>query len=287
MNDINALIENYYSWLKDKTIWKAVNNWTEITAPYLDRNNDYIQIYLKKTNEGFLLTDDGNTIASLEEEGCKLDSPKRQELLLATLRGYGVTEDHGEIQITANNIDNFPLAKHSLIQAILSVNDMFYTATPYVMSLFFEDVKDWLDKSKIRYVEKVGFNGLSGYQRTFDFAIPKSSQQPDRLIKTINRPGKSISDSLIMDWQDTKNTRHPETKMYAFINDANGDKPQTKRKTEKNLSESNGALQKDNQFGNDQQFRPAVEKITKALKQYDIRPVLWSQKDKAKDELAA
>jgi hypothetical protein len=36
--------------------------------------------------------------------------------------------------------DNFPSRKHSLVQAMLAVNDMFYLAVPMVTSLFYEDV---------------------------------------------------------------------------------------------------------------------------------------------------
>ena len=85
MTNITPLIDEYYSWLKDKTAWKTIDKWVEITAPYLDRNNDYIQNYLKKTEDGFLLTDDSATILGLKQEGCALDSPKRQDLLNLTL----------------------------------------------------------------------------------------------------------------------------------------------------------------------------------------------------------
>ena len=58
MNGIHGLIENYYKLLQDKTVWKEINEWAEITTPYLDRHNDYIQIYLKKDGNDYLLTDD-------------------------------------------------------------------------------------------------------------------------------------------------------------------------------------------------------------------------------------
>lgn len=96
----------------------------EITAPYLDRNNDYIQIYLKKEDEGYLLTDGGSTITGLIQEGCSIDTPKRQRLLQLTLNSYGVVENNGALQVKATP-DNFALQKHFLLQAILAVNDMF------------------------------------------------------------------------------------------------------------------------------------------------------------------
>ena len=46
--------------------------------------------------------------------------------------------------------ENFPARKHSLIQAILAVNHLFYLASPTVESLFFEDVVAWLEANDIR-----------------------------------------------------------------------------------------------------------------------------------------
>lgn len=129
VRDISNLLDTYYVWLKDQTAWRQINTWVEITTPYLDRNNDYIQIYLKKTNDGFFLTDSGYTIAGLLEEGCALDSPKRQKLLKTTLNRYDVTEEDGNLQVKGTT-DNFALKKHFLIQAILSINDMFYLTAP-------------------------------------------------------------------------------------------------------------------------------------------------------------
>ncbi|MFQ5646058.1 MAG: DUF1828 domain-containing protein, partial [bacterium] len=63
VNEITRMLDEYWAWLKNKTILRQLNNrWLEITTPYLDRHNDYIQIYAKRHNGAFLLTDDGYTI---------------------------------------------------------------------------------------------------------------------------------------------------------------------------------------------------------------------------------
>lgn len=244
-------MDKYYSWLKDKTAWKQLKDWVEITAPYLDRNNDYIQLYLKKQDDGYLLTDGDSTITGLIQEGCSLDTQKRQKLLQLTLNGYGITESNGTLQVRATQ-DNFALRKHFLLQAILAVNDMFYLAEPYVASLFFEDVRDWLNLSNIRYSEHISFIGRSGYARKFDFLITKSSKAPERIIKTINNPIRNSADSIIVDWVDTKEIRLENFKAYAFINDH-----------ERNVSSN----------------------VLDALNNYDITPVLWSHRDHIKHEL--
>ena len=127
IKDIQNLINDYHGWLKDKTVLNQIDQWIEITTPYLDRHNDYLQIYVKKTNGGFLLTDDGYIIDDLKQSGYKLDSQKNQELLQMTLNSFGIKKDGNALQVHAS-AESFASRKHNLVQAMLAVNDMFYLA---------------------------------------------------------------------------------------------------------------------------------------------------------------
>lgn len=253
IQDTQKLLDNYYNWLKDKTVLKELGEYCEITTPYIDRHNDYIQIYLKKEKNGFILTDDSYTIEDLIQSGCSLDTPRRKQILQTTLNGFGVQLD-GDSLIVKANFDNFPLKKHNLIQAILAVNDMFYLANANITSLFYEDVRTWLDISDVRYSEKITFLGHSGYPRTFDFLISKSKKAPERIIKTINNPNKDNADILVLNWLDTKDVRPENSKAYAIIND------------------------------ND---RKVSSNVIDALENYNIKPILWTKRDKSREELAA
>ena len=55
MDKVAELLETYYKWIKEKTTFKSVNGWEEITTPYLDIHNDYIQIYVKLENDKIVL----------------------------------------------------------------------------------------------------------------------------------------------------------------------------------------------------------------------------------------
>jgi len=253
IQDIQQLLDAYYAWLKDKTALRQIDQWVEITTPYLDRHNDYVQIYIKKTNSGFILTDDGYTITDLEQSGCKLESHKRQDLLKMTLNGFGVQLDGKALQVHASP-ENFALRKHNLVQAMIAVNDMFYLAQPMVASLFYEDVVAWLDLQDIRYTPKVKFTGKTGYDHLFDFVIPKSRQQPERIIQTINRPNRDTAQAVVLAWIDTKDVRPPQSRAYAILNDS-----------EQIISSD----------------------VIDALRSYEVQPVPWSQKEKVKEELAA
>ena len=139
IGEVQSLLDQYWTWLRDRTSLREVGDWIEITTPYLDRHNDYLQIYAKRVNGGFILTDDGYILEDLEQSGCKIDSAKRQALFKTTLNGFGVQVNEKALEVRAS-ADNFALRKHNLVQAMLAVNDLFYLASPMIASLFCEDV---------------------------------------------------------------------------------------------------------------------------------------------------
>lgn len=253
IEEIQELLDRYVAWLKDKTALREVNDWVEITTPHLDRHNDYLQIYARRANGEYLLTDDGYVLEDLRLAGCQLDSAKRQALLRITLNGFGVHLEEGRLEVKASR-ENFALRKHSLIQAMLAVDDLFYLAAPVVRSLFFEDVQAWLDLQEIRYTPKVKFTGKSGYDHVFDFVIPKSKAKPERIIRTINRPSRDTAEALAFSWVDTREVRPASSRAYAILNDSD---------------------------------REPSSSVVEALKSYDVHPVLWSRRGDAREELAA
>ena len=218
VQEIDKLLNEYRAWLRAKTVLREVNGtWVEITTPYLDRHNDALQIYVRHENGGYVLTDDRYTIHDLEASGCNL-TEKRQELLRMTLNGFGIKLNNEALEVRAT-AENFALRKHNLIQAMLAVNDLFYLAKPIVQSLFYEDVIAWLDGNDIRYTPAVKFTGTSGYDHLFDFVIPKSRKQPERILQTINRPTRETAQSFILAWVDTRQVRAPQSKAYVVLND--------------------------------------------------------------------
>ena len=251
--DIEKLLNDYRAWLKDKTTVREVNGtWVEITTPYLDRHNDALQIYARRENGDFVLTDDSYTIHDLEASGCNLNTGKRRDLLQMTLNGFGVKLNDEAIEVHAT-AETFPSRKHNLIQAILAVNDLFYLAKPVVESLFYEDVVAWLEANDIRYMANIKFTGISGYDHRFDFAIPKSRKQPERLVQAINRPTRDSASGFIHAWTDTHQVRSPESRAYAMLNDE----------------------------------QPIPGAVIEAFRSYNIRPVPWTERVEVVTELAA
>ena len=131
---------------------------------------------------------------------------------------------------------------------------MFYLAEPMVTSLFVEDVAMWLDLKGIRYTPRLKFTGKSGFDHLFNFVIPKSRTQPERIIKAINRPTRDAVQIAVFAWTDTREVRGPDDRMYTFLNDT-------------------------------EQAIPSG--IVDALSNYGVVPVLWRDREKAADLLSA
>ncbi|MDR2207814.1 MAG: DUF1829 domain-containing protein [Azoarcus sp.] len=254
LDDVKKLLDDYSRWLRDKTVLRQVGEeWVQVTTPYLDRHNDCLQLYIRREGNGYVLTDDGYTINDLIDSGCALDSPKRQELLKMTLAGFGVQLDGEQLLLKATP-ENFSLKKHNFVQAMLAVNDLFYLASPYVANLFYEDVTGWLDLADIRYTPKVKFTGKSGYDHMFDFVIPRSRKEPERIIQTISNPKKDAAEALVFKWLDTRETRSAESGLYAILNDS---------------------------------VSTVSPSVMDALRNYELTPVLWSEREQVREALAA
>ncbi len=250
---ISQLIDEYARWLRAGITVTEIGDAYEITTPFLDRHNDHIQIFVRREDNHLILTDDGYVLADLRQSGCVLESPRRRSLLMSILGGFGVSLSGDELTTVAHNGD-FSQRKHSLIQALLAVGDLFSTARSHVRSLFLEDVAVYLDSIQARCLPNIQLVGKSGLQHKYDFAIPKSAKAPERLILALSNPSKQTAKLAIFAWTDTRMVRADKAMMYAMLNDSEA---------------------------------PVAGEVADALKQYDIVPVAWSDRRQYADKLAA
>lgn len=263
IDEIENLMKQYLKWLRDRTKLRQMGDSVEITTPYLDRHNDYMQIYVTKQGDDFCITDNGYTLDDLEMSGCNMKAPKRQELLETTLGGFGIQLNRNALEVRAS-LKDFSLRKHNLVQAMLAVNDLFYTTHSTVVSLFNEEVGNWLDESDIRHSPRIKLGGTSGYDHLFNFVIPKSRSAPERLIRVINRPNRNAAQAAVFSWRDTKSQRGADSVIYFFLND----------------------LKDTGDFSGDR--KSISPNILSALEsEDDMKPVRWSEKEMVRNALAA
>ncbi len=253
-NECQDLVNKYIEWLKQNISVADKEGICEITTPFLDRHNDCLQIYVKKDGDNLVLSDDGYILRDLKLSGFEVTTEKRKQLVNAVLGGFGAQLRGTDEIVTVAKVDNFPQKKHNLIQSMLALNDMFMTAKSMVESIFKEDVEKFLRLHEIRFTPLVKFTGKSGFDQSFDFVIPSSKDQPERVIKVVNRPTRQNISFLIFSWTDTKEVRPGKSTIYGFLND------------------------------NEQSVSTDLES---ALEQYDIKPVLWSKREEYLPELIA
>ena len=251
-NECQDLVEQYSEWLKQKFIVTEIDGICEIITPFVDRHNDFLQIYVKKDGNKLIITDDGYTISDLKLSGFDITTEKRKQVMDSILNGFSARLQGDEIIIEAN-AENFPKKKHYIIQAMLAVNDMFVMASSMVTNVFKEYVEIFLRLHEIRFTPSVKFTGKSGYNQSFDFVIPGSQKRPERIIKVVNRPDRQSITMLMFSWEDTKEVRPVKSTTYGILNDT--------------------------EF----KINPDIES---ALHQYGIEPVPWSKRDEYVVELA-
>lgn len=245
--ECEKMIEGYVDWLRQGLSVEGVGEACELTTPFLDRHNDHIQVYATRHNGAILLSDDGYTLSDLRTSGLEIDTPKRKMVLESVLNGLGIRAENGQLVAEASAA-NLGQRLHSLVQAMLAVNDMFVMAQPRVASFFFEDVQRFLDSHDVRYTSRVKLSGKSGYDHGVDFLIPKSKRHSERILQAIATPKRENIFGYLWTLSDTRAARIEESKpeAYAFLND---------------------------------QEQPVGGDVIEALKAYDVIPAIWSQRD--------
>jgi hypothetical protein len=223
MNWINTLMENYYAFLKEKTLVtvSSSTDWVEISTPFVGLFNDTVDIYAKKDGNKIILSDDGNTLRDLELSGLEISrSPKRKEILDRILINYGVRINNEELVTEATERD-FPQKKLNLISAISETADMYYLAKHTVASVFREDVKSYLDEQELIYTPYFISKGSTGLEFTFDFQI--AYRNTEIVIKSFNSANKMNLPHFLFTWDDIKKVREQQTQKeiigLAVIND--------------------------------------------------------------------
>lgn len=252
-NESEKLVKGYAAWLGSEIDVQCLDEWIEVTTPFLDRHNDFLQIYARRRDEDWVLTDDAYVITDLSQSGCDIErGSRREELLETVLKGYGVRRDEDDQLMVQASDQEFPQRIHDLLQAMMSVDDLFFTTQTPTFNLFVIDVRTWLSEANVRFTPDVKFTGASGYDHRFDFVIPSSESLPERVVQSANRPNRGWAERLAFSWLDTRETRPKGSKAFAILND-----------------ESDGIGQN----------------LINALGNYDIQPLAWSEREEVVEQL--
>ena len=218
------LIHSYIDWLKKGLITRKLDNdWHEIVTPFLNHKNDLIELYVKKgKNDSIIISDGGNTLNELYLSGLNINnSKKRQKELHSITLSFGITLNEDLSLSVLTNLKQFPAVKHRLIQAMISIDDLYVLSTPKVKSYFLEDVSKFFDLNEIIYIKDAFFTGKSGFTHKFDFTLPKIGKRKEIAVKAISLPRKDTIGSVLWMIEDTKKARE-QTNGLVILNDTDG-----------------------------------------------------------------
>lgn len=245
--DIQKMINDYTDWLNKGFSAVQVGEYYELTTPYLDRYNDHLQIYVKQEPNGtYLLTDDGDIITNLKSAGVSFTRSKKRKLMLERIaRNFGVSINGAALEIQATK-SNYPQKKHMLLQAMMTVDDMFIAEPNTVKSFFAEDVGLFLDSHDIYYSRDFSLVGKTGSLYVYDYHLQRTKTKPERFCKAINLVNESSRNLALFNWVDTKERRTDASQLILFLND------------EKAIKDSD----------------------LEAFQSYDVDCILWSERDK-------
>lgn len=250
--ECHRLVDAYVQWLREGLDVQPINGSCELTTPFLDRHNDHLQIYATKRDDQIILSDDGYILSELRTSGVDLNTPRRREIVQDILNGFGVKSDSRQLTAEAS-AKTLGQKVHSLLQAMLAINDLYVMAQPRVASFFLEDVQHFLDEKRIRYSPRVKITGKSGFDQAIDFLIPKSLLLPERFIKAIPDPKKETVALYLFSLQDTRAARTDgESEAYAFL---------------------------------DNRAHKISMEVVEALKSYDVHSVPWTEREQHVKEL--
>ena len=216
--EVINLLDSHRKWLSHNTTFKVLDDCVEINLPFLNRHNDYIQVYLVKNGDNFTLSDDGETIDDLQFCGLEFNSPKRQRLLRSAIIGFRVQNDDGILKVNAT-AEDFGFKLNRLIQAILAVNELLILAHPVIPSDFQSNVENWLKKSKIEFSGSSNIVGKSGLRHSFDFTIASSPNNSPQIVKLVNKPSMDIARKVAFASVDIPHEYSANNKLVAILND--------------------------------------------------------------------
>ena len=148
--DGEQIVKQYTDWLRGEFRTNSYNSGVcEITLPFLNRRGTYLQVFVKRTDFGLMISDYGETIGELRFCGLDIDTDARREMLNRILRSFSVRlEGKDELRTLASE-DNLPHRLNELAQCMLAVDRMVFSTSPAkVARLAEEDSQAALDSEK-------------------------------------------------------------------------------------------------------------------------------------------
>jgi hypothetical protein len=116
-----------------------------VVTPFRFDDGDHFGIYLKRESDGWVLTDEANTLMHLsyQLDEQDIEAGNRAEIIASSLAGFSVENRGGELIIPVSE-ERFGDALFSFVQALSKVTDVSFLSRERIRSTFMEDFRAFL-----------------------------------------------------------------------------------------------------------------------------------------------
>lgn len=185
---------------------ESVGDYLRIRTPFLYPDGDYIDLFVKPSDDPITISDLGETTRWLRMQTSALRrSPKQRQLIEDACRTHGIEFLRGTLSTHAKpDQEDLAAAVTRLSQAALRVSDLWFTFRTRTFESVTDEVADFLSEQNIRFDRGETLIGRSGRPYNIDFHTRTPSRSSlVSVLSTGSRPAAGrIVDHLTAVWHD-------------------------------------------------------------------------------------
>ena len=117
------MVYSYCRWLESVITQSDIGGWLEISTPFLDCDNDCIQVYVKIESDKIILSDLSDTIKHLKFSGKDISEEHFKRCLEITTHRFRIKCNVDYELYVRTTLDKFPQKFNDLVQCIVAVSN--------------------------------------------------------------------------------------------------------------------------------------------------------------------
>ena len=193
----------------------------KITTPFIYPDGDVVDLFYRKTDRGFILTDLGETIRWIESQSVNGMRNEKQKELIETIRlthNLEVKRDMFIVRVDSS-ADSIKLASSilELGQALVRLSDLWILQTGRKTRTILDSVEDFIKKIKINYEREQPYTGET--ERNWRPHFYTTVKGNNVLTHVLNTDKKSSAKPILCmvntQWQDLE--KYKIESNYKFI----------------------------------------------------------------------
>jgi len=192
------------------------NGALRIATPFQYPNGSSIDLFMKEVNpasDGWILSDQGQTVAYLLDLHINLSATKKRKSIIADIcKSLGTEFNDGQFEIKIAKKDMNDLANRIVLlsQACIRVSDISFTQRLRTTTVFREDMEEFFDAIDLPFESTIPLVGQFNIPVEIDFRV--KGKQTTSLIKTLSTgngtAAHTLSNEILRCWYDLQGLRN-------------------------------------------------------------------------------